>query len=168
MKQTIILEKGDGELWGRLSYDPGEDKEGFLHTTVGANVAEITQNIREKLTQTLISMVTRHLLAILIMLCLVSCDCAQIASGIILDKSSKKPIQDVTVSKVFSNNSSSHYQSKYLSDTLGRFRVHYIVGSTLFVCPDLKLNFSKKGYSPQNVIYKSISKDDTIYLEKVR
>ncbi|MGM9509521.1 hypothetical protein ACS5NO_17430 [Larkinella sp. GY13] len=53
MKQTIILEKGDGELWGRLSYDPGEDKEGFLHTTVGANVAEITQNIRDLVTDSL-------------------------------------------------------------------------------------------------------------------
>ncbi|MGV3560779.1 hypothetical protein [Larkinella arboricola] len=46
MKQTIILERGDGELWGRLSYDPGEDKAGFLHTTVGATVEEVTNNIR--------------------------------------------------------------------------------------------------------------------------
>ena len=38
---TIILEKGDGELWGRI------EAPGFLHTTVGNSVKEVTDNLRD-------------------------------------------------------------------------------------------------------------------------
>ena len=38
---TIILEKGDDELWGRIN-DPG-----FLLTSVGASVEEVTTNLRD-------------------------------------------------------------------------------------------------------------------------
>lgn len=38
---TIILEKGDKELWGRV------EAPGFLHTTVGNSVAEVTANLRD-------------------------------------------------------------------------------------------------------------------------
>ncbi len=38
---TIILEKGDEELWGRV------EAPGFLHTTVGASVEEVTANLRD-------------------------------------------------------------------------------------------------------------------------
>lgn len=38
---TIILEKGDHELWGRIKAP------GFLHTTVGNTVGEVTANLRD-------------------------------------------------------------------------------------------------------------------------
>ena len=38
---TIILEKGNGELWGRI------EAPGFLHTTVGNSVEEVTANLRD-------------------------------------------------------------------------------------------------------------------------
>ncbi len=38
---TIILEKGDEELWGRV------EAPGFLHTTVGSSVEEVTANLRD-------------------------------------------------------------------------------------------------------------------------
>jgi hypothetical protein len=43
MKRTlqIILEKGDGELWGRV------EAPGFLHTTVGSSAEEVTTNLRD-------------------------------------------------------------------------------------------------------------------------
>lgn len=38
---NIILEKGDHELWGRVQAP------GFLHTTVGASIEEVTANLRD-------------------------------------------------------------------------------------------------------------------------
>ena len=37
----IILEKGDEELWGRI------EAPGFLHTTVGNSIEEVTANLRD-------------------------------------------------------------------------------------------------------------------------
>lgn len=51
-KLTVILEKDDGDLWGRVAYDP-EEKPGFLHTTFGASVEEITRNLRELIADSL-------------------------------------------------------------------------------------------------------------------
>jgi predicted RNase H-like HicB family nuclease len=41
MQLTIIIEKGDGEIWGRV------EAPGFLNVTVGNSEAEITQNMLE-------------------------------------------------------------------------------------------------------------------------
>lgn len=41
MRLTIIIEKGDGEIWGRV------EAPGFLNVTVGNSEAEITQNMLE-------------------------------------------------------------------------------------------------------------------------
>jgi predicted RNase H-like HicB family nuclease len=41
MQLTIIIEKGDGEIWGRI------EAPGFLNVTVGNSEAEITQNMLE-------------------------------------------------------------------------------------------------------------------------
>ena len=41
MRLTIIIEKGDGEIWGRV------EAPGFLNVTVGNSEAEITQNMFE-------------------------------------------------------------------------------------------------------------------------
>jgi predicted RNase H-like HicB family nuclease len=41
IKLTVILEKGDNALWGRVQAP------GFLHTTVGNSVEEVTANLRE-------------------------------------------------------------------------------------------------------------------------
>jgi hypothetical protein len=51
-KLTVILEKDDGYLWGRVEYDP-VDKPGFLHTTEGSSVEEITKNLRELISDSL-------------------------------------------------------------------------------------------------------------------
>ncbi len=41
MKLEVIIEKGDGELWGRI-----EGKGNYLPTTVGESVSEIRNNLR--------------------------------------------------------------------------------------------------------------------------
>jgi predicted RNase H-like HicB family nuclease len=41
MQLTIIIEKGDGKIWGRI------EAPGFLNVTVGNSEAEITQNMLE-------------------------------------------------------------------------------------------------------------------------
>ncbi|MEI7586239.1 hypothetical protein [Runella sp.] len=41
MRLTIIIEKGDGEIWGRV------EAPGFLNVTMGNSEAEITQNMLE-------------------------------------------------------------------------------------------------------------------------
>lgn len=42
MNVEVIIEKGDGELWGRI-----EGKGDFLPATVGNTVEEVLQNLRE-------------------------------------------------------------------------------------------------------------------------
>lgn len=42
MKLLVIIEKGDGELWGRI-----EDKGMFLPVTIGKNTKEIIKNLSD-------------------------------------------------------------------------------------------------------------------------
>ncbi|MCF0070350.1 hypothetical protein LZD49_07695 [Dyadobacter sp. CY261] len=44
MKLTVIIEKGEGEIWGRIENVPD-----YLPVTSGANSEEIEQNLRELL-----------------------------------------------------------------------------------------------------------------------
>jgi hypothetical protein len=46
VKLTIVLEKGDGELWGRIE-SPNEIEPGFLYTTVGSYTQEVTKNMED-------------------------------------------------------------------------------------------------------------------------
>jgi hypothetical protein len=45
LKMTIVLETGDGELWGRIESPEGIEPS-FLHTTVGADMKEVTENLK--------------------------------------------------------------------------------------------------------------------------
>lgn len=44
MKLTIIIEKGEGELWGRIEHVPD-----YLSVTCGKNFGEIERNLRDLL-----------------------------------------------------------------------------------------------------------------------
>lgn len=102
-----------------------------------------------------------------LVLCLVGCDCSQIVKGVVLDKYTKLPIQGVDVKKIYRSEQSNYYQTRYLSDSLGRFAVQYMVGGAL-TCPDFQLSFSKPRYIAQTKTYSSITSNDTTYLEKMK
>lgn len=46
IKLTIVSEKGDGELWGRME-SPHEIEPGLLYTTVGSDAQEVTKKIKD-------------------------------------------------------------------------------------------------------------------------
>lgn len=46
MKFHIILEKGEGELWGRVESPKGIEP-GFLLTTVGESTGKVTDNLKD-------------------------------------------------------------------------------------------------------------------------
>jgi len=96
-----------------------------------------------------------------------ACDCIQTASGVVLDKRSKRPVDGVTIDNP-NFSAPTGFRKVYSSDSVGRFRVTYsLLGKgTLSGCPDLQLIFSKNGYRSSRVTRKTVSMDDTIYLEK--
>lgn len=106
-------------------------------------------------------------LSISICILLWGCDCVQIAKGVVLEKALRQPIADVQVSKLPDTDQPQHSQPSNSTDSLGGFRVHFLDGG-LFRCPCLQLSFSKKGYVTQKSVFRAVSQQDTVYLEKVK
>jgi hypothetical protein len=102
------------------------------------------------------------LLALLCALSLVGCgDCVQEVEGVILDELTHQPIEGVNITKVVGNDAKTNRIEH--SDSVGRFEFHSISGG-LLGCPDIELQFIKKGYIPLRIISKSFSINDTVYL----
>lgn len=108
---------------------------------------------------------TIHALKIcLITFFVMSCDYEQRASGIILNRGSKRPVADVKIEKGFSADPDKDHLPRYYSDMLGNFEVRYHTTYLLF-SPDLKLSFSKKGFVTNKISLKGRTQKDTIYLD---
>jgi hypothetical protein len=88
---------------------------------------------------------------------LYSCDCFYNMSGVILDKTSKQPIDSVSVKM------DRHASVKY-SDPNGSFDLHEM-GGGIIGCPIRPVTLTKKGYKDTTLIFSGADKK-TIYLEK--
>ncbi|MCF1191991.1 carboxypeptidase-like regulatory domain-containing protein [Mangrovimonas sp. AS39] len=75
---------------------------------------------------------------LMIIICLISCDCHQVVEGIVLDINSKKPIENVLV---FNKNKE---WSKTKTDSLGKFRLSNVSGG--FRCPPMSIVIEHKDY----------------------
>ena len=96
-------------------------------------------------------------------LSLTSCECGQNAEGIILDKLTLEPLASVSISKV-SIIKNTIPKNPISSSEKGIFKFHRMGG--MKGCNEISLYFYKNGYQEKNVILKSPSINDTVYLEK--
>jgi hypothetical protein len=108
----------------------------------------------------------KYVILLLFSILLFSCDCMQRASGVILDKVSRRPIAKVAISKYETETSDNPFSSRQYSDTTGEFNYRSVSGG-LFHCPGLNLYFSKAGYKNVKMNLGCSSLNDTIFLEKV-
>ncbi|WP_417352824.1 carboxypeptidase-like regulatory domain-containing protein [Flavobacterium alkalisoli] len=88
----------------------------------------------------------------------ISCDCYQVAEGIVIDKETKKPLKNVVV-----YNKNKPYNKKQ-TDSLGKFELSGISGG-MFGCPPMKVIIEKAGYTSGEVEISS-GEEKTIELEK--
>src|SRR4051812_27709420 len=79
---------------------------------------------------------------VLITIVLVSCDCFQKASGIVLDKSTGRPLQNVSIRKYRPGDTTSLNSYRVITDSTGAFEYSAVSGG-IGRCPDLVLFFSK-------------------------
>ena len=109
----------------------------------------------------------KYLLVILSVLFLTSCgDCIQNAMGVILDKQTQQPIEQVAIGKSEKEDVQNPYTRKQYSSKDGKFDYHRISGGFIN-CPALVLFFSKKGYKTSKITFKSFSQNTTVLLEKI-
>ncbi|MEI6815596.1 MAG: hypothetical protein WCL14_03215 [Bacteroidota bacterium] len=84
------------------------------------------------------------------------CDASQMAKGVILDKDTKQPINNVAMGKYDYKGSSIEYSKEN-----GEFDWFSVGGTN-----DFQLTFSKEGYKSLKVNFNDGTINDTIYLEK--
>jgi hypothetical protein len=106
-------------------------------------------------------------LILLTVLILTSCDCMQLLNGVVVDKETRQPLDNVAIGQYKKEDPNQPYSKRFYSDSTGQFGYHSISGG-LLGCPDLELYFSKVGYKTSKQSFKSYTQFDTIYLEKVK
>lgn len=108
-------------------------------------------------------------LVIIVSLFTYSCDCLQVAHGIIVNSKTKQPILNALIRDQNSiSDTTSEYQiHTYKSDSNGVFKYIGMSGG-FFGCPKLKLVIEKEGFVKENKVYKACcSRNDTIYLNEI-
>lgn len=108
----------------------------------------------------------QFIIYILTALTLTSCDCIQQATGIVLDRQTRKPIDNVSLGKYEKEDSANSYSRRIYTDKQGHFDYHSTSGG-LRKCPDLILYFNKQGYKTSKMTFESFSANDTVFLDKV-
>ncbi|MBL7825224.1 MAG: hypothetical protein JNJ57_01245 [Saprospiraceae bacterium] len=96
-------------------------------------------------------------------LLLYSCDCVQQVQAVVLDKTTRLPIEKVGIQK---EEERSYGSPGVFTDVSGAFEFRDISGG-LGKCPDVVLLFEKDGYQPLKKRFKSSVERDTIYLERI-
>lgn len=109
----------------------------------------------------------QFIIYIISVLTLTSCDCFQHATGIVLDRQTRKPIENVSLYKFKKNDSANSYSKRIYTDKQGQFDYHCTSGG-LMGCPDLILYFNKQGYKTIKMTFESFSTNDTVFLDKVQ
>lgn len=103
---------------------------------------------------------------VLFMYVLSACECFVSSKGVVLDKTSKKPITLAKVRNV-RDKTPDYFPLRHTSDSSGQYQI-MVSSYWLFGCPDLELSFSKFGYRTTDTVLTRPSNSDTIYLEKVK
>lgn len=102
----------------------------------------------------------------IIVFSLCSCDCSQKAEGVVLDRLSRQPVADASVTKFSPDGKPLEGKPISHADGEGRFRYSDISGG-LTGCPDLVLHFAKPGFQSRTITLPSGSINDSIWLERI-
>lgn len=89
-----------------------------------------------------------------------ACDCQYHLSGIILNKLTKEPIQDVAIGKTDTTDLDNPFNRKTMTSQSGVYEIYGIAGR----CNEVTMFFSKDGYETQKVTFQNNS-TDTILLQ---
>jgi len=108
----------------------------------------------------------QYITIILITMSFTSCDCIQQATGIVLDRQSKQPIEKVSLGKYEKEDPNNSYSRRDFTDKNGLFNYSSTSGG-LRECPDLVLYFNKNGYKTTKMVFESYTTNDTVFLDKV-
>jgi hypothetical protein len=93
-------------------------------------------------------------------------DCVQQATGVVLDRQTRKPVKNVSLGKYEKQDSALSYSKRIYTDDSGHFNYHSISGGFRH-CPDLVLYFDKPGFKTTKITFESFTQNDTVYLDKV-
>ena len=102
---------------------------------------------------------------IILMTAITSCDCFQLANGVVLDKDTKKPIQNVSLGRYETYDPANSFSRQVVTDEAGNFEYRSTSGG-MGEC-DFDLYISKDGYEKVKVHFEQTSENDTIYLKKI-
>jgi hypothetical protein len=97
---------------------------------------------------------------IFILLTLTACDCQYHLSGLVLDKLTKKPIQDVAIGKTDATDLDNPFNRKTMTSENGDYEIYGIAGR----CNEITLFFTKAGYETKKITFQNNS-TDTILLQ---
>jgi hypothetical protein len=106
------------------------------------------------------SMKQRFLIIFILFLTLTSCDCQYHLSGVVLDKFTNKPIQDVAIGKTDTTDLQNPFNRKTMTTENGTYEIYGVAGR----CNEITMFFSKDGYETQKLVFPNNS-TDTILLQ---
>lgn len=98
----------------------------------------------------------------ILFLTLTSCDCQYHLSGVVLDKLTKKPIEDVAIGKTDTTNLDNPFNRKIMTRENGEYEIYGVAGR----CDEITMFFAKDGYETQKLIFQNNS-TDTILLKPI-
>lgn len=96
----------------------------------------------------------------ILFLTLTSCDCQYHLSGVVLDKLTKKPIQDVAIGKTDTTDLDNPFNRKTMTRENGDYEIYGTAGR----CNEITMFFTKDGYETRKITFQNNS-TDTILLQ---
>ncbi|WP_146104982.1 carboxypeptidase-like regulatory domain-containing protein [Nonlabens tegetincola] len=102
----------------------------------------------------------KFLIIFILFLTLGSCDCQYHLSGVVLDKLTKKPIENVAIGKMDTSDLNNSFNRKTMTGENGDYEIYGFAGR----CNEITMFFSKDGYETQKIIFPNNS-TDTILLQ---
>lgn len=96
----------------------------------------------------------------ILFLTLTSCDCQYHLSGVVLDKLTKKPIQDIAIGKTDTTDLDNPFNRKTMTRENGDYEIYGTAGR----CNEITMFFTKDGYETRKITFQNNS-TDTILLQ---
>jgi hypothetical protein len=96
----------------------------------------------------------------ILFLTLASCDCQYHLSGVVLDKLTKRPIENVAIGRTDTTDLDNPFNRKTMTQAKGNYEIYGIAGR----CNEITMFFTKDGYETKKVTFHNNSAD-TILLQ---
>lgn len=104
---------------------------------------------------------TFYVLILILALTISSCDCYYHLSGVVVDKTTRKPISNVAIGKTDTTDLDNPFNRKTYTDNAGKFELSGVSGR----CNKITMYFSAKDYQTQKITFRNGARD-TIYLQR--